>query len=115
MVLIPMSLLVSVRAPEVVVYSVVLRFMGQVTHANSKISYGPLRYVFAEPRFHRIHHSVEQRHWDKNFSFSFPIWDVLFGTAYFPDADEYPKTGLARQNEPRSIWEYFAAPFRLKK
>jgi sterol desaturase/sphingolipid hydroxylase (fatty acid hydroxylase superfamily) len=89
--------------------------MGQMTHANSKISYGCLRYVIAEPRFHRVHHSIERRHFDKNFAFMFPVWDVIFGTAYFPAPEEYPKTGLANQKEPRSVRSYLLAPFESKR
>ncbi|MBV8351093.1 MAG: sterol desaturase family protein [Verrucomicrobia bacterium] len=112
LILLPMSLLISVRTFDVIVYTMILQFMGQMTHANSKISYGLFRYVFSEPRYHRIHHSAEKRHWGKNFAFMFPFWDVVFGTAYFPKPDEYPRTGLPQQREPRSIVEYITAPFR---
>jgi sterol desaturase/sphingolipid hydroxylase (fatty acid hydroxylase superfamily) len=115
LILLPMSLIIAVHAPEVIVYTLILQFMGQMTHANSKISYGLLRYVFSEPRFHRIHHSLEQRHWGKNFAFMFPIWDLIFGTAYFPKSDEYPPTGLSNQREPGSVMEYIAAPFKRVK
>jgi sterol desaturase/sphingolipid hydroxylase (fatty acid hydroxylase superfamily) len=114
-ILLPMSLIIAVHPPEVIVYTMVLQFMGQMTHANSKISYGLFRYLFSEPRFHRIHHSSEQRHWGKNFAFMFPVWDVIFGTAYFPKSDEFPPTGLSSQREPRSIFEYLAAPFKRTK
>ena len=115
LILLPMSLIISVRAPEIIIYTMILRFMGQMTHANSKISYGLFRYVLSEPKFHRIHHSVDERHWGKNFAFMFPFWDMIFGTAYFPKPDEYPPTGLSNQKEPRSIIEYIAAPFRHTK
>src|SRR6202795_3165153 len=62
LILLPMSLIISVSAPEIIIYTMILRFMGQMTHANSKISYGLFRYVLSEPKFHRIHHSVDQRH-----------------------------------------------------
>src|ERR1700737_501782 len=115
LILLPISLIISLHSPAVIIYTMILQFMGQMTHANSKISYSLLRYVFSEPRFHRIHHSTERRHWGKNFAFMFPFWDVIFGTAYFPKSDEYPPTGLSNQREPRSIGEYFAAPFRHTK
>src|SRR6266404_3990066 len=114
LILVPMSLLVRVDATVLIICIMILRFMGQMTHANSKISYGFLRYVIAEPRFHRIHHSLEERHFDKNFAFMFPMWDVIFGTAYFPARDEYPKTGLANQREPESVLEYVVSPFQNK-
>lgn len=111
LVAVPMNLLINVRVSEVIVYSILLRYSGQITHANSKISFGPLRYVFVEPRFHRIHHSAEPHHWNKNFAFLFPIWDIIFCTAYFPSKDEYPRTGIESQREPRSVQEYLLAPF----
>ncbi len=110
--LVPISLLVRVDATVLIICVVILRFMGQMTHANSRISYGLFRYVIAEPRFHRIHHSLEERHFDKNFAFMFPAWDVIFGTAYFPARDEYPKTGLANQREPKSVIGYVISPFQ---
>jgi sterol desaturase/sphingolipid hydroxylase (fatty acid hydroxylase superfamily) len=87
----------------------------ELNAVNSKISYGFLRYVIAEPRFHRIHHSLEERHFEKNFAFMFPMWDVIFGTAYFPGRDEYPKTGLADQREPRSVLSYLINPFKSRR
>ena len=111
-ILIPMSLLVRVDATVIIICVIVLRFMGQMTHANSRISYGWFRYVLAEPRFHRVHHSTENRHFDKNFAFMFPVWDVIFGTAYFPSRDEYPKTGLANLEEPKSALSYVIIPFK---
>ena len=112
LILVPISLLVSVDATVLLVCIIGLRFMGQMTHANSRVSYGVFRYVLAEPRFHRVHHSLERRHFDKNFAFMFPLWDLVFGTAYFPAYDEYPKTGLTHQAEPRSVRDYVTAPFR---
>ena len=115
LILVPVSLLVRVDATVLIICIMILRFMGQMTHANSKISYGFLRYVIAEPRFHRIHHSLEERHFEKNFAFMFPMWDVIFGTVYFPGRDEYPKTGLADQREPRSVLSYVINPFKSRR
>ncbi|MBK8742853.1 MAG: hypothetical protein IPM02_26780 [Betaproteobacteria bacterium] len=36
------------------------------------------------PAAHRIHHSIEQPHRDRNFAALFPVWDVLFGTYVRP-------------------------------
>jgi len=33
------------------------------------------------PVFHSIHHSVEPRHHNRNYSAMFSVWDYLFGTA----------------------------------
>lgn len=53
-----------------------------LVHANLNWTFGPLRYVFASPVFHRWHHADSVR--DKNFASTFSAWDWLFGTAYMP-------------------------------
>lgn len=109
---VPLSLLVQLQTPTIIIYSTLLSWSGQLIHANSNVSYGWLRYVFVEPRYHRIHHSIETRHWDKNFAAIFPFWDIIFGTAYFPSRNEYPKTGLTDAAEPASAIRYLSMPFK---
>ena len=62
-------------------------------HANIRSNFGPLRYLLVTPQSHRIHHSIEPRHRDRNFSVILTVWDRLFGTLY-PSYDEYPPTGV---------------------
>jgi len=99
-------LLVKVDPPYIPIYFFIVAVAGQLIHANSRVSYGPLRYVWVEPRFHRIHHSIEPQHQDKNFASFFPILDIVFGTAYFPKQSEYPATGIATAAEPRTATQY---------
>lgn len=73
----------------------------RITHANLRTNYGPLRYALVTPQSHRIHHSREQRHIDKNYATLFSVWDRLFGTQW-PNHDEYPATGIADEDFP---WE----------
>ena len=40
-----------------------------------------MRWVLASPAFHRVHHSPDPRLYDTNFAGTFPVWDLLFGTA----------------------------------
>jgi len=39
----------------------------------------------------------------------FPIFDWIFGTAYFPARDEAIRTGLSDRHEPRNLQEYLIA------
>jgi sterol desaturase/sphingolipid hydroxylase (fatty acid hydroxylase superfamily) len=71
-----------------------------------------LRRLIADNRFHRIHHSVDPHHFDKNFGAGTTIWDQLFGTAHFPAADEWPDTGIADHPETRRLSDYLWGPFR---
>jgi sterol desaturase/sphingolipid hydroxylase (fatty acid hydroxylase superfamily) len=57
---------------------------GVVTHANLSWTYGPLRYVFASPVFHRWHHSADIASRERNFAPMFPVWDLMFGTFHMP-------------------------------
>ncbi len=80
-------------------------------HLNYKIAWHRVGIWFNTPWWHRIHHSVEPKHYDKNFSVTFPIMDVIFGTAYYPAPDEYPETGLSPRENPH-LWEGIIWPFR---
>jgi sterol desaturase/sphingolipid hydroxylase (fatty acid hydroxylase superfamily) len=62
-------------------------------HANIRSNFGWLRYVLVTPQSHRVHHSIEEKHHDRNFGLTFSIWDHLFGTQY-RKYDEYPETGI---------------------
>ena len=62
-------------------------------HANAKINLGWLGWVVASPQFHRVHHSSDPAHADKNFAGILSMFDYLFGTAY-PSRDVYPETGI---------------------
>jgi sterol desaturase/sphingolipid hydroxylase (fatty acid hydroxylase superfamily) len=70
-------------------------FVGYFIHCNVRLGAGCLSKVFVSPRNHRIHHSREARHMDKNFAQFFSLWDVIFGTYYEAQHDEFPETGLA--------------------
>lgn len=51
-------------------------------HANVAVTFGPLHWVVASPEFHHHHHSADPRHFDTNFAGTFPLWDLVFGTAH---------------------------------
>jgi sterol desaturase/sphingolipid hydroxylase (fatty acid hydroxylase superfamily) len=68
-------------------------------HANLKINLGWLGRIFTSPQFHRIHHSAEPEHADKNFGVYFSIFDHLFGTAC-ADRNVYPQTGITDSRFP---------------
>lgn len=63
-------------------------------HLNVRIPLGRFVTWINNPQWHRIHHSVQIEHRDKNFAAFFPLLDILFGTAWVPKPGEYPATGL---------------------
>ncbi|HET7084256.1 MAG TPA: sterol desaturase family protein [Rhizomicrobium sp.] len=72
-----------------------------MVHANLNWTFGPLRFVFASPVFHRWHHALAVT--DKNFASTFAIWDVMFGTFHMP-AGELPRDyGIADKEMPEGL------------
>lgn len=86
---------------------------GNFIHSASSLHLGKFGRLFlADNRWHRIHHSIEREHFDKNFGTGITLWDRLFGTAYFPESHEWPATGVHDQPEPTTIDDYLWRPFR---
>lgn len=64
-----------------------------------------LDHILVTPQVHRIHHSVDPEHYNKNFADALPIFDIVFGTYHRPGKGEFPATGLGPAfPAPRSIW-----------
>lgn len=111
----PLAMLIHIDAPKLAILSSFYAVYGWFIHMNSKISLGPLRLFFADNYYHRIHHSVEEPHHNKNYSAFFPIWDILFKTAHFPKNNEFPKVGLDDMEQPKNLKDYLFSPKPFKK
>lgn len=62
--------------------------IGHLNHANIKLSYGPLKYVFNNPVMHLYHHAYslpKDRFYGVNFGISLSLWDYIFKTNYLPE------------------------------
>ena len=84
--------------------------IGHFNHANIKITWGPLKYIFNNPVMHLWHHArflPEDRNKGANFGISLSIWDYLFKTNYIPnqngdiplgfdDLEKFPKSFLGQ-------------------
>lgn len=82
---------VGVQPDDFVLILMVGRLIESWSHANVGMSFGRLgERLLVGPRFHRLHHARADRaqphiH-DHNFAPVLPVWDMLFGTARFDDA-----------------------------
>ncbi len=83
-----------------------VNFLG---HANVRLDLGRLAYVLCTPQAHRIHHSIDPKHYDTNFSNTFMLWDHVFGTFHYDPlrlptefgvSDELPANILKQQAMP---------------
>lgn len=74
-----------------------------LAHTNVRVQLGRFGFWLNNPQYHRIHHSIEPQHRNKNFCKALPLFDVIFGTAYKPGKDEFPATGLVPSDKPVGI------------
>ena len=85
--------------------------IGHLNHANVKITWGPLKYLFNNPVMHLWHHSKdlpEGQNPGVNFGISLSLWDYVFKTAHVPEdsgtiplgfdgIEDYPTSNFFRQ------------------
>jgi sterol desaturase/sphingolipid hydroxylase (fatty acid hydroxylase superfamily) len=82
-----------------------------LAHSNLRLTFGPLDRLLVSPNYHRIHHRLEGRQ-DVNLGFALTIWDQLFKTAVFANAETVAiATGLA--GRPLIVEQSAARPRHL--
>jgi len=62
-----------------------------------------LSHILVSPRMHQVHHSVEQRHHDRNYATVFALWDWIFGSLYIPDPKERFRFGLGAAEDAAMV------------
>lgn len=76
------------------------------SHANTRIKYGPLKYLIVGPEMHRLHHTKHPDAQRSNFCNNLAIFDWMFGTARLEDTfasgfgvedPEYPEGNILEQ------------------
>lgn len=81
-VLIPLAILGTSGGLYIAVRLVILCF-DMLQHSMLPWTYGWFgQWVIYSPVAHRVHHSAEREHWDKNYGDILVIWDRIFGTWY---------------------------------
>jgi len=110
-VLLPMSLIFRLDGPSIGVVFTFAMFFGYFIHLNLRLELGVLTGVIGGPQYHRLHHSIENQHHNRNFAAVFPIWDRLFGTQRLPLPGEWPETGLSERPKGNSWRHALFGPF----
>jgi len=73
--------LLGASLTDVVAVVLLRKLWTSFLHADVRFRFGWLEWLVATPAFHRVHHSADRADYDRNFAGTFPLWDVLFGTA----------------------------------
>jgi sterol desaturase/sphingolipid hydroxylase (fatty acid hydroxylase superfamily) len=92
-------LMLQANLAEVTYYGILHGWYTRLIHTGIRTDLGPLRHLLVTPQSHRVHHSIEPAHTDRNFGVIFACWDVLFGTQY-RGWNEYPATGVRDPHFP---------------
>jgi sterol desaturase/sphingolipid hydroxylase (fatty acid hydroxylase superfamily) len=93
----------------------IILMMDFVRHTHLKLSYGRhLDAILISPHYHQLHHSIAEKHWDKNFGLCLSIWDRMFGTLVVPEPDEDFQFGLAdnEHEEFQSLYNLHVVPLK---
>ena len=93
------------EAGKAALYSSIFLFgLSMFYHSAIRVQLPWLDRILVTPQVHRIHHSVDTAHYNRNFADALPIFDIVFGTFRRPGDAEFPATGLGGEfPAPRSL------------
>ncbi len=94
--------------------------IGHLNHANVRITWGPLKYIFNNSVMHLYHHAKDlpqEKSSGVNFGISLSIWDYLFKTNYIPqDQDGSYELGFEGVSQfPKHFFKQLVSGFRYNK
>jgi sterol desaturase/sphingolipid hydroxylase (fatty acid hydroxylase superfamily) len=113
-VVVPTFFLFANPSPAVPWLGLFMGGYGLFIHWNTRLNLGPLSGVVVGPLYHRLHHSVQPEHINKNFAIFFPFWDRLFGTQCLPDPTNLMTTGIEGLKNPNSVRQLLPIPWLRK-
>ena len=96
-------LVLGVSPSVALAYEVVMQSAALFHHSNLRLPERvdrALSYVIVTPRMHGVHHSLETRELESNWSVVFSFWDRLHGT--LRERAVPPRIGLAPENSPHA-------------
>ncbi|MBQ4819656.1 sterol desaturase family protein [Aquimarina sp. MMG016] len=89
--------------------------IGHLNHANIKITWGPLKYIFNNPVMHLYHHSyvLPKGSYGVNFGISLSLWDYIFKTNYIPEDSGTIEIGFPGDEKiPKNFFNQIVYGFR---
>jgi sterol desaturase/sphingolipid hydroxylase (fatty acid hydroxylase superfamily) len=84
---------------------------GFFQHCNIELQLGPLNYLISGPQLHRWHHSHVSAEANSNYGNNTIIWDLFFGTYFFPKSRHVEKLGLLNRDFPLDFLSQMQTPF----
>lgn len=89
-------------------------FIVNLQHSHIPVRFPKwLRWLALSPHVHHIHHSLNERHFGKNYGVIFAVWDRMFGTYVEENlAAGELAYGISRAEDPfqHSLWRLYLFP-----
>jgi sterol desaturase/sphingolipid hydroxylase (fatty acid hydroxylase superfamily) len=92
-------------------YFVVYATSGFFQHSNCDLRLGWLNYLVSGPEVHRWHHSQLITESNHNYAHTLIVWDLLFGTYFWPRGQHVGRLGLLEDSYPTRFGAQLLAPF----
>ena len=91
--------LIGPAALAVLIFEIILNALALFNHANIRLPLGVdrlLRLALVTPDMHRVHHSVREDEFNRNFGFNLALWDRLFRSYRAQPADGHEKMRIGQ-------------------
>jgi len=109
----PVAIILGVPLECMTLYFVLQSVHGLFQHANIDVRLGPLNWVFSMAELHRWHHSRRIEEANNNYGLTLIVWDIVFGTRYFPGRHGPESIGVDSPTPiPGGYLAQMAVPFR---
>ena len=92
-------------------YAIFNSVHGLFQHSNIYIKSDWLNYVFSMTELHRWHHSKRIQESNSNYGNNLIVWDIVFGTFFWPKGQTVKEVGLLNPNYPEGFIGQVKAPF----
>lgn len=93
-------------------YAIFNTIHGLFQHSNIYIQLGWFNYLFSMTELHRWHHSKKFKESNANYGNNLIIWDIIFGTFFWPKEKEVGEIGLLNPDYPEGYLSQLKAPFK---
>ena len=107
-------IILGVGEEVLAMYFVFYAANGYFQHSNVYLKMGFLNYIISSAELHRWHHSVLIHQANRNYGNNIIIWDLLFGTYFFPKDQSVKELGLKNRNYPATFMKQMKTPFILR-
>lgn len=104
-------IIIGIKPEVLALYFVFYAVNGFFQHCNIELKFGFLNYIISSAEVHRWHHSRASSESNSNYGNNIIIWDILFGTFFFPNNRLVEQLGLVNKDYPLDFNSQMKTPF----